>query len=255
MGVKEASPEKLGSQAWKKLEERVLHWRNQQVQRPWESLLQTESWSSGLGRWLWLQGEAGPGGWGRRGLEAEIDELAVIRLFCLLGGSLGVCPRSWLSEAIIEYRLKRMVTGDQKWVAIRGSFRDKNWKDLPVLWILWRLTGKIPRRQSQRHLGNLEADSHASALCRHDAPYPSVCCCLTLDKCGILVHSRWRKRPWGPLCRPGAGLYPMGQERARGQWQRHQWIIGQGSYTKGPGATYHLVWQTVGQDMRAIFGT
>lgn len=56
------------------------------MQRPRESLLQTGSWSSGLGRWLWLQGEAGPGGWGRRGLEAEIEELTVIRVFCLLEG-------------------------------------------------------------------------------------------------------------------------------------------------------------------------
>ena len=35
-----------------------------------------------------LEREVGPGGWGRRGLEAEVDELAVIRLFCLLGGLL-----------------------------------------------------------------------------------------------------------------------------------------------------------------------
>lgn len=42
-------------------------------------------------------------------------------------------------------------------------------------------------------------------------------------------------------CTPWAKKEPRDSER-------HQWIIGQGSNTKGPGATHHLVWQTAGQD-------
>lgn len=94
MGVKEASPEKLRSQAWKKLEFLCFTRGTSRCKGPERACFRQRAgapgWEGGYG----CSREAGPGGWGRRGLEAEIDELAVIRVFCLLGGSLGVCPRS-----------------------------------------------------------------------------------------------------------------------------------------------------------------
>lgn len=96
-GVKEAHSRELRSQAWKEVGGKSASLEEPAGAKALERACFRQK--AGVPEWrvvAMVAEEAGPGGWGRRGLEAEVDEL-VIRLPCLLGGLWSVSQE--LSEA------------------------------------------------------------------------------------------------------------------------------------------------------------